>query len=232
MPDYATLYKFVNVANRPIVCLGEEVIYTVHIENINQRALMDVVFFDSLPAGLEFKPGTVEINGDVFSGFDPNAGFPLPNLGPHSFVDVSFTATATSVPTDIYATNIAHINFHTVDPETDLPVPDAHAESNPVSITIRDCECDEDSCERTLCKLYSIALPFTVRPFARRSIPEITCTNPMELIEGHIACTTQQREFDYTLTQQIRVELPVAFGAEVCCDDPCFEDNGQCTIIP
>ena len=222
MPHYATLNKYA----RPNACVGDFVDYTIVIENINAYPLRDIVFTDTIPSGLVFKQGSVEINNQPFSGYDPNYGFPLPVLEHSSTVEVKFIAEATFVPTDNPAINIARINFNTH--TQDGPINDVEEVSNPVPVIISDCGCDEGSCEDAVCKIYSISLPFTVKPFAKKERAEITCFGNMMLRNGHIPCQDPQHEFEYTLTQRIKVELPVAFGAEVCYEEPCAEDDGEC----
>ena len=230
MPNgiYARLEKRANVAQ---ACLETTVIYTVEIENINTHQLMDVMFMDTIPQGLNFVQGSLEIDGVPHPVANPNQSYPLPDINPGDIVEVVFAAEATFVPTDNPATNIAHINFNTISPG-DEPVNNASEYSNAVPVIIRDCGCDEDSCEKSVCKIYSVSLPFTVKPFARKEAPDIICYGEMTLSEGHVPCPSPQRDFDYTLTQQIRVELPVAFGAEVCYEEPCAEDDGECVVTP
>jgi len=230
MPNgiYAKLEKS---ANRPRACLGTAVIYTVEVENIHMRPLMDVMFVDTIPPGLNFVQGSVEINGQPNSTADPNLGISLSYIEPGITVKVEFAAEATHVPTDNPAINTAHINFHTMNQDND-PIDDETQSSNPFSVTIEDCACDEDSCEKAICKIYSVSLPFTVKPFARKETPDIICLEGMTLSEGHVPCPNPRRDFDYTLTQRIKVELPVAFGAEVCYEEPCAEDDGECPVTP
>ncbi|MCL2405709.1 MAG: DUF11 domain-containing protein [Defluviitaleaceae bacterium] len=225
---YAKLEKS---ANTDPVCLGTTVIYTIEVENIHTRQLRDVVFMDTIPTGLNFVPGSLEINGQPHPGADPNQSYPLPNIDPGVTVEVSFAAEATIVPTVNPVTNTAHIRFNTFTTEN-VPVDDATEYSNAFPITIRDCACDEDSCDQSVCKIYSISLPFTVKPFARKNTPSIICLDGIILSPGHVPCPSPQRDFDYTLTQRIRVELPVTFGAEVCYEEPCAEDDGECVVIP
>jgi len=221
---YATLDKQTNL---PIACLGKNLTYTIIIENVNTHPLMDVMFYDAVPTGLRFVPESVYINADRHQNYNPNFGFSLPLIMPTQTLEVRFEVEAMNIPTDNPVTNIAHITFNT-DTMEDGPVTNETAYSNPNTVTIRDCDCDEDSCETTLCKLYSISLPFTVKPFARKETPEIICVGDIELEDGHIPCQDPRQEFEYTLKQQIKVELPVAFGAEVCYEEPCAEDDGRC----
>jgi len=225
---YATLYKQPSI---PSACLGTTVTYTVTIENINMHPLTDVMFTGTIPNGLDFVPDSVEIDGDLHPGYHPGQGFPLPTMIPTRVIEVKFSAEATLVPTDNPAINIAHINFNTRSPE-DFPVNDETVYSNAAEVVIKDCACDEDSCEQSVCKIYSISLPFTVKPFARKDTPNIICLDGMTLSPGHVLCPSPQRDFDYTLTQRIKVELPVAFGAEVCYEEPCTEDDGECDVTP
>jgi len=219
--------RFEKHASVPEACLGTDVTYTMTIENINTHPLMDIVFTDMIPQGLGFEQGSVEINGIPHGNANPSQGFPLPDIMPGDIVEIRFTAEATHVPSDNPAINVASIRFRTIS-QDDQPVDNVKESSNPVPVAIKDCGCDEDSCDRAICKIYSISLPFTVKPFARKEAPDIICFGEMTLNEGHIPCPSPRRDFDYTLTQRIRVELPVAFGAEICYEEPCAEDDGEC----
>jgi len=188
---------------------------------------MDVIFKDMIPEGLDFQHGSVEIGGIPHENDNPNQGFALPDIMPGVTIDVQFAAEATNVPSKNPAINIASIDFRITPEEGGEPI-FASEPSNPVPVTVRDCECDEDFCERSVCKIYTVSLPFTVKPFARKETPDIECFGEEVLSEGHKPCPSQQREFEYTLTQKVRVELPVAFGAEICYEEPCAEDNGEC----
>lgn len=217
-------------SNEPIACIGNEIIYTIEIENIaTTYPLTDITFTDMIPDGLSFKQGSVEIDGDSYPDVDPSQGIELQDdLNPADIVEIKFIAEATHVPSNNNPTvNIANIRFNTFDESND-PVEDETEYSNSVEVTIRDCQCDEGSCERSVCKIYTVSLPFTVKPFARKETPDIDCYDEMTLTDGHQPCPDPQQDFDYTLTQQVRVELPVTFGAEVCYEEPCAVDNGEC----
>ncbi|MCL2852233.1 MAG: DUF11 domain-containing protein [Defluviitaleaceae bacterium] len=220
---FARLEKRTNTAE---ACLGTAVTYTITIENITTQPLMDIMFRDAIPQGLGFQQGSVIIGGIPYANANPYQGFPLPDIMPGDMTEVRFTAEATHVPSDNPAINIANIEFRTFTDDGE-PI-SARENSNPVPVIIKDCGCDEDSCEKAICKIYTISLPFTVKPFIRRKTPEIICFGEMTLSEGHVPCPYPPRNFEYTLTQRVRVELPVAFGAEVCYEEPCAEDNGEC----
>ena len=220
---YTRIEKYASV---PVACLGAFVTHTVEIENIGIHPLTDIVFSVAVPQGLSFVPESVEINGERHPNANPNQGIQLSDIMPGITKEISFIAKATHVPPDNPAINVANVDFRTISHE-DLPV-NTREISNPVPVTVKDCDCDEGTCERALCKIYSVSLPFTVKPFARKKTPDIVCHGEMRLHEGHKPCPNPQHKFDYTLTQQIKVELPVAFGAEVCYEEPCAKDEGEC----
>jgi len=222
---YARLEKHASV---PEACLGTTVMYTIEIENINTHPLNEIMFKDAIPQGLAFQLGSVEIDSVPHPNANPHlGGFPLPPIMPGDTTEITFIAEATHVPSDNPAINTATIDFRTIS-QDDHPVDNAREISNPVPVTITDCKCDEGSCEKEICKIYSISLPFTVKPFARKKLPDIICFGDATLVDGHVHCQNPQREFDYTLTQQIKVELPIAFGAEICYEETCAEDDGEC----
>jgi hypothetical protein len=89
-------------------------------------------------------------------------------------------------------------------------------------------ECDKGSCENTFCHMYDVSLPITVTPFATPESPEITCDGELSIKPSHVSCKNPTVSFKYTLTQRIRVEIPARFGAEVCVEEACTEDKGNC----
>ena len=91
---YTSIREFIPVktASTSTVYLQETFEYTVTLENTCDNPLTDVFFQDLIPQGLSFVPGSVIVNGISQPTLQPNTGFALPNVAPHSsVVAVSYT---------------------------------------------------------------------------------------------------------------------------------------------
>jgi hypothetical protein len=87
---------------------------------------------------------------------------------------------------------------------------------------------DVHACDRTVCRAFELAQPFSIRPRVNARPPEVNCGGDIELRLGHRRCRNRNREFDFTATQTINVAIPIEFGAEVCYSRPCVTDEGEC----
>jgi len=224
------LFKPAKSVDKPQAYIGDTVTYTVTIENTCTQALTDVFFSDNIPEGLVFLTGSVKINGIEEPLANLVQGFPLPDIANGEKVEVSFSAEVISIP-DINPTiNTAEINYAYTPIEGGIP-DSFTAQSNEVPLLIRLSDCEEGSCVNAHCKLYDVSVPITITPFAMPERPEITCEGEMVSTPGHIPCESEIKSFEFTLTQRIKIDIPVKFGAEVCFDDVCAEDRGMCDDI-
>lgn len=64
--------------------------YSTVITNTGTLLKSDLVFTDPIPAGTTFVAGSVKINGAAYPAYDPQAGFPLPDLAVGAAVTVEF----------------------------------------------------------------------------------------------------------------------------------------------
>jgi hypothetical protein len=108
-----------------------------------------------------------------------------------------------------------------------------------MSDIIIDHECDEGktcyeipSCIKNVCKAFDVSLPVSITPFAVADTPEIICAGEIEITQGNLCCDDEgeenEKRFKFTISQQIEVEIPVKFGAEVCYHESCAEENDDC----
>jgi hypothetical protein len=90
-------------------------------------------------------------------------------------------------------------------------------------------ECfDSTPCDRSVCRAFDLSVPVTITPFAELQVPSATCVGEIEIHPGHRPCPGGKRHFEFTISQKIKTEIPVEFGAEVCFDEACIEDDGEC----
>lgn len=69
---------------------GEKLLYTSVVSNRGNVPLSDLVFKDAIPTGTNFVAGSVTVDGTPRPAYDPNAGFPLPDLEKGQSVTVTF----------------------------------------------------------------------------------------------------------------------------------------------
>jgi hypothetical protein len=81
--------------------------------------------------------------------------------------------------------------------------------------------CPDRGCERITHKMFEVLVPVTVRPFALPERPRIRCEGEAEVYPGHREC--EECVYEFTIAQRVNVEIPVRFGAEVCCERPCAD---------
>ena len=72
---------------------GDTLHYTSVITNTGSLLKSDLVFTDPIPAGTTFVAGSVEIDGVSYPAYNPQTGFPLPDLAVGEAVTVEFDVT-------------------------------------------------------------------------------------------------------------------------------------------
>jgi hypothetical protein len=96
-------------------------------------------------------------------------------------------------------------------------------------------DCDDDrncfdieACARTICRAFEVSVPFAITPRAVVGTPEVSCRGDVVTRPCRIRCEHEGRTFDFTVTQVINVEIPIEFAAEVCINETCARDVGEC----
>ncbi|MCL2571243.1 MAG: hypothetical protein FWE11_02480 [Defluviitaleaceae bacterium] len=84
---------------------------------------------------------------------------------------------------------------------------------------------DIQSCVKSLCRSIGVSVPVTVRPIAVPGEPKAKGTGEFEVNPCGKSC---DNEMKFTITQNMNVDIPMLFGAEICFDEACAEDNGEC----
>lgn len=72
---------------------GDTLHYTSVITNTGSLLKSDLVFTDQIPTGTTFVAGSVKIDGAAYPSYNPQAGFPLPDLAVGDDVTVEFDVT-------------------------------------------------------------------------------------------------------------------------------------------
>lgn len=82
--------EVVKAVDKNVAVSGEILHYTSTITNTGTLPKSNLIFTDTIPTGTTFVPNSVKINGVQQVGFNPEAGFGLPNLGVGENVIVEF----------------------------------------------------------------------------------------------------------------------------------------------
>src|SRR5680860_763733 len=127
----------VKSTDKTVAAVGDIITYTVDVTNTGNTVDFNTTFFDNPPAGTNFIPGTVFVNGVNQPGANPIAGIPLGDL-PVSTPDspnvttVSFQVEVTSIPVPPTLTNTANATFLWRVNPADQPSIPGSGTSNPV----------------------------------------------------------------------------------------------------
>lgn len=127
----------VKSTDKSVVAVGDIITYTVDVTNTGNTVDFNTTFFDNPPAGTNFIPGTVFVNGVNQPGASPIAGIPLGDLSvstPDSpnVTTVSFQVQVTSIPVPPTLTNTANATFLWRVNPADQPNIPGSGTSNPV----------------------------------------------------------------------------------------------------
>jgi len=89
---------------------------------------------------------------------------------------------------------------------------------------------EASQCHPETCRKFDVFVPITVTPFGRPDKDHITvtCNGDLRTIPGNQCQGQGPTAHEFTVAQEIKVLIPVKFGAEVCFDESCDEDLGDC----
>ncbi|MEW4282301.1 DUF7507 domain-containing protein [Priestia koreensis] len=96
--------------NRAFAEVGDQLTYTVVLNNTGTLPLTNVVFTDLDPAGTTFVPGSVTINGTPNAG-NPNIGISLSTINPGTTTTIVYRVAVTSVPFVNPTVNTATVTY-------------------------------------------------------------------------------------------------------------------------
>ncbi|HDR5542441.1 DUF11 domain-containing protein [Bacillus anthracis] len=97
------------LVDKEVATVGEILTYDVLIFNFGTVPATNVQYSDVLPSSIAFEPNSVTIDGVLQPGFNPNNGFPLPDINPGESVEVTFQVTVVSVPSNGTIVNTANV---------------------------------------------------------------------------------------------------------------------------
>ena len=107
--------------DKEYVTIGDTITYTLDVINAGNVDAYDVYFVDELQEELDFKEGSVSINGEKVSSLDPRIGFNLGTIETLQKVKVAFTVTVKNNPSKYSILNFAKASFsYYIDPKGKL----------------------------------------------------------------------------------------------------------------
>jgi uncharacterized protein YjdB len=89
------------------------------------------------------------------------------------------------------------------------------------------CE-NKEACCKEHSRKFDVLVPIKIKPFGKPDKDDISveCNGNLTTAPGNACQGNQHMDFEYTIVQEIKVMIPVKFGAEVCVDESCFQDKG------
>ena len=97
--------------DKDLAKIGSVLNFSVSIYNAGNIPAKFVNFIDLLNKNITFNTGSVTINGDIKSTYNPNDAFVIDDIAPLSTTTVTFSATIISRPDDNIIKNFATIDY-------------------------------------------------------------------------------------------------------------------------
>ncbi|WP_373600687.1 hypothetical protein [Paraclostridium bifermentans] len=98
-------------ASKSNISLNENVTYTIDIENIGTETAKKLFLQDKITESCSFVNGSVFIDGEPYSDYNPKFGFSLPDLNVGDSIQVVFECRVDSLPQSRKVNNICYITF-------------------------------------------------------------------------------------------------------------------------
>ena len=98
----------------------------------------------------------------------------------------------------------------------------------------RDMDCVSiDACNIEHCHKFDVFVPVTVKPFGKpdKEHIKVNCSGNPRILPNNKCRSHEHKDHEFTIAQEIRILIPVEFGAKVCVDGSCEEDLGFCQWV-
>ncbi|MEG1142358.1 MAG: hypothetical protein RSE41_07955, partial [Clostridia bacterium] len=124
-------------SDKNIVSVGDEITYTVTIENKGNIEIQDLIFTDTLSNNVELIQGSFSVNGHIYSPVKLDTGINIGNLNPNKKDIVIYKVKVLSILGDNMINNTAKINYeYVIDPNE--PNISKNQSTNEVSVQVID----------------------------------------------------------------------------------------------
>lgn len=111
VPVSAPNVGVVKSASATDAVVGDNLVYTVAVQNNGIVAINNVLLNDPTPTGAVFVPGSVTVDGVPRTNANPEAGIALDSIAPGATVSVSYTINVTTLPVSNSLSNRASVSF-------------------------------------------------------------------------------------------------------------------------
>lgn len=110
------LFPKLKSGDKTFLRANETSVHTVTLTNNSPATVTSAVFRDTMTAGASYVSGSVTVNGVSQPGYDPVAGFAVPDIPPSGSVVVTYTIVADAPVTQTQVNNYATLNYTIIDP--------------------------------------------------------------------------------------------------------------------
>lgn len=105
------LLSILKSSSKSTAVVGDNITYTINIENIGTEIAKNVFFQDKIDINCSFVQGSVIIDGTEYVDYNPVTGIVLPNLAVGETTQIIFQCSVNSLPVSTKVNNISCITF-------------------------------------------------------------------------------------------------------------------------
>ncbi|EJS75061.1 DUF7507 domain-containing protein [Bacillus cereus] len=126
----------IKTSNPITVDIGGTILYISEVKNTGNVDAINIIFIDSIPAGITFVPDSVTINGVLQPGVNPENGIPIGTIPSNGSKTILFQVQTNNPPTETEIINQSSATYQYVSIPTAPPV-NRSANSNIVTTSIQ-----------------------------------------------------------------------------------------------
>lgn len=86
------------------------------------------------------------------------------------------------------------------------------------------------ACPVDVCHDTTASVPVTVNTFAEAGEPSVRCCGTPEIHRGIICGGSTENKYEFTVSQTMRIQIPMFFGADIGIGDATFENCGTTAL--
>ncbi|MCR8842658.1 hypothetical protein NQ117_03100 [Paenibacillus sp. SC116] len=127
--------------DQDIALVGDELTYTILVENSGLAEAQNAIFKDILPDELQFVPNSVTVDGQARPGEDPTTGIDIGSVSIEGPVEIVFKVKVTSVPPSGKVSNVGTLDYE-YQSAAGLPLTSGSDSSNVADTIIKHVQID------------------------------------------------------------------------------------------
>ena len=85
-------------------------------------------------------------------------------------------------------------------------------------------EYDNECCTKVCHQEFNAFVPVSIRPYVNAGKPEARCAGEAQIFPGFKKCGNDQKCFEFTVAQEIDVDIPIKYGAVMGYGKVCLEN--------